>query len=72
MGELLGDVAGGAAVLRLRGESMGRDLLRLPPLARFSDISPRVLHGLWQGLQEGAPIPWEAWIGHTANWLGVS
>ena len=42
------------------------------PWHAFPDTSPRVLHGLWQGLQEGAPIPWEAWIGHTANWLGVS
>lgn len=38
----------------------------------FPDTSPRVLRGLWQGLPEGSDIPWEAWLGLGANWLGVS
>ena len=42
------------------------------PWHAFPDTSPRVLDGLWQGLPEGAPIPWDAWIGLGANWLGVS
>ncbi len=32
----------------------------------------RVLTGFFQGLPEGAAIPWEGWYGAIAHWLGVS
>ena len=34
--------------------------------------SPRVIDPLWLGLPQGAPLPWDAWIGVLARWVGAS
>ena len=38
----------------------------------FPETSARVIDGVWQGLPEGSPIPWEGWLGALGQWLGVS
>jgi hypothetical protein len=44
----------------------------LMPWHLFPDSSARVIDGVWQGLPQGAEIPWEGWLGPIAQWLGVS
>ena len=38
----------------------------------FPDPSARVIDTFWLGLPEGAPVPWDGWIGATGQWLSVS
>ena len=38
----------------------------------LTPTTARVLDSFWLGLPEGAPIPWDGWIGVTLQWLGVS
>ena len=42
------------------------------PWRVFPDSSPRVLDTFWMGLPQGAPVPWDGWIGAIIQWLGAS
>ena len=54
-------------------ENQWADLL-LPylPWHVLPEASPRVIHTFWLGLKQGAPVPWDAWVGVTGLWLGAS
>ena len=44
----------------------------LVPWHLFPESTAWVIDGVWQGLPQGAAIPWEGWMGPIAQWLGVS
>jgi len=54
-------------------ENQWSDLfLDLIPWQAFPSTSPRVLESFWFGLPQGANLPWDAWLGVAAGWLGAS
>ena len=42
------------------------------PWNAMPENSPRVVDAFWLGLPEGAPLPWDAWTGVMARWIGAS
>ncbi len=44
----------------------------LMPWQLFPQSTATVIDGVWQGLPQGADIPWEGWVGPIGQWLGVS
>lgn len=34
--------------------------------------SPRVIDAFWLGLPQGAPVPWDGWLGPLIQWLAAS
>ena len=38
----------------------------------FPETSGRVIDAFWLGLPQGAPVPWDGWLGATMQWLSVS
>ena len=54
-------------------ENQWADLL-LPylPWHALPEATPRVIGNFWMGLPQGAPLPWDGWIGVTAQWLAAS
>ena len=44
----------------------------LLPWHVFVPASPQAIGRFWFGAEEGAPVPWLAWLGTIGQWLGVS
>ena len=42
------------------------------PWHAFPEPSARVIDTFWLGLAQGRPLPWDAWIGVIAQWVGAS
>ena len=38
----------------------------------FPETDARVIDAFWLGLPEGAPIPWDGWLGAAGQWFTIS
>ena len=47
-------------------------ILPFIPWNAFPESSSRVLETFWLGLPRGQALPWDAWIGTMAQWIGAS